>query len=60
MGQVKFFVGTTAIGTATMSGGVAKLARSTFRVGTHSITAEYLGNATSAVSTSTALNQVVQ
>jgi len=43
MGQVKFFVGTTAIGTATMNGGVAKLTRSTFRVGTRSITAELPG-----------------
>ena len=59
-GKVKFFAGTIAIGTATLSGGVAKLARSTLKTGTHSITAEYLGNAASAVSTSAALNQVVQ
>jgi hypothetical protein len=58
--KVKFFVGPIAIGTATLSGGVAKLTRSTFRMGVHSITAEYLGNAASAVSTSASLDQVVQ
>jgi len=58
--KVKFWDGTTGIGTATLSGGVAKLTKSTLAVGTHPITAEYLGDAYNAKSTSPVLNQVVQ
>jgi len=59
-GKVKFLDGTTGIGYATLSGGVAKLTKSTLAVGTHSITAHYNGDAASATSTSAVVNQVVQ
>jgi len=59
-GKVKFLDGTTGIGSATLSGGVAKLTKSTLVVGTHPITAEYLSDAFSAKSTSAVVNQVVQ
>jgi hypothetical protein len=59
-GSVKFLDGTLAIGSATLSGGVAKLTRSNLAVGTHSITAHYNGDAASSTSTSAVVNQVVQ
>jgi hypothetical protein len=59
-GKVKFLDGTLAIGTATLSGGAAKLTKSTLAVGTHPITAQYLGNTVSSTSTSSVVNQVVQ
>jgi hypothetical protein len=59
-GNVKFLDGTTGIGLATLSGGVAKLTKSTLAVGTHPITAQYLGDASSAKSTSAVVNQAVQ
>jgi hypothetical protein len=59
-GKVKFLDGTTGIGSATLSGGVAKLTKSTLAVGTHPITAQYLGDAASSTSTSPVVNQVVQ
>jgi hypothetical protein len=60
-GKVKFLDGTTGIGLATLNGsGVAKLIKSTLAVGTHPITAQYLGDAASAKSTSSVVNQVVQ
>jgi hypothetical protein len=57
---VKFLDGTLGIGSATLSGGVAKLTKSNLAVGTHPITAQYLGDAVSAKSTSSVVNQVVQ
>jgi hypothetical protein len=59
-GRVKFLDGATTLGSATLSGGVAKLTRSTLAVGTHPITAQYLGDAASDKSTSSVVNQVVQ
>ena len=59
-GKVKFFDGTTGIGSATLSGGVAKLTKSTLAVGTHPITAQYLGDSFNSTSTSLVVNQVVQ
>src|SRR5208337_613028 len=59
-GKVMFKDGTTGIGTVTLSGGVAALTKSNLVVGTHPITAEYLGDADSARSTSSVLDQVVQ
>jgi hypothetical protein len=59
-GTVKFFDGTVGIGSATLSGGVGKLTKSTLAVGTHSITAQYLGDSFNDKSTSSVLNQVVQ
>jgi hypothetical protein len=59
-GKVTFKDGTTVIGSATLSGSVAKLTDSTLAVGGHPITAQYLGDAASSKSTSAVLNQVVQ
>jgi hypothetical protein len=59
-GSVKFLDGTTSIGLATLSGGVAKLTKSTLAVATHPITAHYNGDAASSTSTSSVVNQVVQ
>jgi len=59
-GSVKFLDGTTSIGSATLSGGVAKLTKSNLGFGTHSITAHYNGDAVSSTSTSAVVNQVVQ
>jgi Bacterial Ig-like domain (group 3)/FG-GAP-like repeat/FG-GAP repeat len=59
-GTVKFLDGTTGIGSATLSGGMAKLTKSTLTVGTHPITTQYLGNTASSASTSSVVNQVVQ
>jgi Bacterial Ig-like domain (group 3)/FG-GAP-like repeat/FG-GAP repeat len=59
-GKVKFLDGTTTLGTALLSGGIAKITKSTLAVGTHPITAQYLGDAFSDKSTSAVLNQVVQ
>jgi hypothetical protein len=44
----------------TLSGGVAKITKSTLAVGTHPITAQYLGDTFSAKSASPVVNQVVQ
>jgi hypothetical protein len=59
-GKVTFKDGTLGIGTVILSGGVATLTRSKLAVGTHAITAVYLGDSFSAKSTSPVLNQVVQ
>jgi len=59
-GSVKFLDGTTSIGLATLSAGVAKLTKSNLAVGTHPITAHYNGDAASSTSTSSVVNQVVQ
>jgi hypothetical protein len=59
-GKVKFLDGTTTLGAAVLSGGIAKITKSTLAVGTHSITAQYLGDAVSDKSTSSVVNQVVQ
>jgi hypothetical protein len=58
-GKVIFRDGTTGIGTATVSGGIAKLVKSTLAVSTHSITAQYLSDAYNAKSTSAVVSQVV-
>jgi hypothetical protein len=55
-----FLDGTLAIGSATLSGGVAKLTKSSLAVGTHPITAHYNADANSSTSTSAVVNQVVQ
>jgi Bacterial Ig-like domain (group 3)/FG-GAP-like repeat len=59
-GKVKFWDGTLGIGSATLSGGVATLTKSNLAVGTHLVTAQYLGDVDSGKSTSSVLNQVVQ
>jgi hypothetical protein len=59
-GKVKFMDGTKSLGSRTLSSGVATLTNSTLAVGTHPITAQYLGDAANASSTSSELDQVVQ
>jgi N-acetylneuraminic acid mutarotase len=58
-GTVQFLDGTTALGTAAVSGGSAVLAVSTLTTGAHSITAVYSGDAADNGSTSAALAQTV-
>ena len=59
-GTVNFLDGETDIGSGTLSGaGVATFTTSELSVGTHSITAEYLGNTTFGTSTSAELFQEV-
>jgi hypothetical protein len=58
-GKVKFVNGAKAIGSATLSGGVATLTTKKLPVGTLSITATYQGDSQSAESTSPVLIQVV-
>jgi CSLREA domain-containing protein len=52
-GNVTFYVDGNAIGTAPLASGAASLSISTLAVGTHSITASYLGNDTYAAATTT-------
>ena len=59
-GKISFKDGTKTIGSATLRTGVATLTTSKLAVGTHPITAEYLGDADNAESTSPVLDQVVQ
>ena len=59
-GKVWFRDGTTGVGYVTLSVGVAKVTMSKLAVGTHKISAEYLGDAYNAKSTSPVLDQVVQ
>jgi len=59
-GRVKFMDGTTMIGSAALSGGVATLATSKLATGSHSITAQYLGDAANGKSISPVLNHLVQ
>ncbi len=60
IGKVWFKNGTIGIGSATLSGGVAILTKKWLAVGTHPITAQYLGDSANGKSTSAVLNQVVQ
>jgi len=59
-GKVTFKDGTKSLGSRKLSGGAAALTTSRLAVGTHSITAEYLGDANNATGTSPVLYQVVQ
>jgi hypothetical protein len=59
-GKVTFKIGATAIGSRTLSNGVAILTTTTLPIGTLSITATYNGDIQSARSTSAALVQVVR
>lgn len=58
-GRVTFTDGTTTIGSAAVSGGVATFKKPKLAVGSHSITARYDSDAVSATSTSAVLIQVV-
>jgi Bacterial Ig-like domain (group 3)/FG-GAP-like repeat len=59
-GKVEFKDGTDAIGSVTMSGGVAVLTEAKLKMGSHSITAEYEGDAGSVKSISNVVIQVVK
>jgi hypothetical protein len=60
-GAVRFMDGTTVIGVGALNGaGVATMTTATLTVGTHTLTADYGGDAKDAVSTSPALAQTVQ
>ena len=54
-GSVQFFVGTTSLGTASLSGNTAILTTTTLPVGTDSLTAQYLGDPNFTGSTSSAV-----
>ena len=59
-GTVNFLDNGTQIGTGTLNGsGVATFSTTTLAVGTHPITAAYLGDPNYTTSTSTAVSQVV-
>jgi len=58
-GTVEFLDGTTDLGTANLSGGVAILTTSSFSSGANSITAVYNGDSTFSGSTSPAITQIV-
>ncbi len=54
-----FHDGTTALGTGTISSGIATLATSSLAAGTHSITAQYGGDSNHNAAVSTPISQVV-
>ena len=58
-GTVTFKDGATTLGTGTLSGGVASFATSSLALGSHSLTAEYAGDANHLASTSLVLTQTV-
>jgi uncharacterized repeat protein (TIGR03803 family) len=58
-GKVTFMTGNMTLGSATLTGGVASLARANMNPGTSSITAVYAGNTKFLGSTSSPLSQVV-
>ncbi len=59
-GNVTFYDGATALGTSALNGSFqTTLSSSSLTAGTHSITAQYAGNANYAASTSTVLSQVI-
>ena len=58
-GTVRFLNGSTAIGSATLAGGQARLSLTTLPVGQNSLTAVYDGDNAYAVSTSAALTEAV-
>jgi len=57
-GSYTFYDGTTVLGTVALSGTTAKLAISTFAVGTHSVTATYSGDSVYGPSTSAAVSVI--
>lgn len=59
-GRVRFWDGTKSLGAGNVNGGVATLTKSTLPIGTHSITAQYLGDSSDGKSTSSAVEQTVQ
>jgi len=58
-GKVLFKDGTVSLGTGSLTGGAAVLTKSNLAVGTHQITAQYIGDSASDASTSDPVSQVV-
>jgi hypothetical protein len=58
-GQVSFFDGSTLLGNATFAAGPAQAVTSSLAAGTHNITAQFVGNANFAASTSAPVAQTV-
>src|SRR5207247_2344219 len=58
-GSVNFFDGSTALGTATLLGGVANFSTTSLSTGSHTITAVYGGDANFTTSTSNPVTQTV-
>jgi len=58
-GSVQFFVGTTSLGTISLSGNTAILTTTTLPVGTDSLTAQYLGDPNFTGSTSSAVSVTI-
>ncbi len=58
-GSVTFYDGTTTLGTTALSAGAATFATSSLSIGSHSITAQYDGDANFGSTTSTVVTQVV-
>jgi hypothetical protein len=59
-GSVTFYDGSTSLGTANLSSGIAFVSTSSLTVGSHNITAVYGGNGTYASSTSNTIVQKVR
>ncbi len=57
-GSVEFYDGSTVLGTGSVSGGVATFSTSALSIGTHSISADYLGDTNFKTSASGVLKQV--
>jgi hypothetical protein len=58
-GNVEFYEGATLLGTAVLAGGIATFSTNAFTIGTHTLTASYLGDSTFFPSDSSPLTQVV-
>lgn len=59
-GHVRFYDGTTLLGTSPLTSQTATFSTSSLILGTHPITANYTGDAANSPSTSTILNQVIK
>jgi hypothetical protein len=58
-GQVRFFDGSTSLGTKNLNGGSASFNISNLALGVHSITVSYQGDATFNASTSATLSETI-
>jgi hypothetical protein len=58
-GSVNFLANGVVVGTSTLSGGTATFTDSALPAGSYTMTAEYLGNATEATSTSNAVSETI-
>jgi len=59
-GTVSFYDGSTLLGSATLTNGVATYSSSSLALGTHSITADYSGSSTYGASYSSTLSEVIK